>query len=77
MKIKFNNTLAENMKAQGVALTPSGAYVHRNFDEAELASVVKRAQEPNEFEKELRVVIAKGRGCLGSSGRFESGMRDL
>ena len=70
MKLSFNKTLTENMKAQGVALLPSGAYVHRSFDKDELASLVKRAQEKIEFEKELRVVIAKGRGCLVREARL-------
>ena len=70
MKISYNNILAEKMKAQGIALTLSGAYVHRSFDEAELANLVKLAQEPIEFEKELRVVTAKGRGCLVREARL-------
>ena len=70
MKISFNNTLAEKMKAQGVALTASGAYVHRSFDEGELASLARRSHEKIEFEKELRVVIAKGRGCLVREARL-------
>lgn len=86
MKISFNNALAERTKAQGAALVASGAYVHRSFDEDELASLLKRAQEKIEFEKELRVVIAKGRGCLareatlsldGTLARYIGGIMSL
>jgi len=69
MKLKFTKQLAEEMAAKGVALIASGAYVHRFFDEAELARAENAYRAPIEYSKEPRLVIVTGRGVLVRPGR--------